>query len=75
MMADEHDLQLERMRTAVAALPAVTRTVFRLHAVDALDYSAIAAQLGISIAEVERHLADAIYRVMQVPDPSEQPGQ
>jgi RNA polymerase sigma-70 factor (ECF subfamily) len=73
-MADEHDLQLERMRAAVAALPAVPRTVFRLHAVDALDYAAIAAQLGISVAEVERHLADAIYRIMQASDPPDLPG-
>ena len=73
-MASQHDRQLERMRAAVAALPSVTRAVFRLHAVAALDYPTIATDLGISVAEVERHLADAIYRVMQALDPPDRIG-
>jgi len=53
----------ERMREAAAALPRTLRAVFRLHAVEGLDYAAIAERLGIDVAEVERSLAEAIVRI------------
>ena len=52
--------QLEAMRLAIAALPGQTRDIYRLHLVDGLGYKAIAGQLGIDSAEVERHIAEAI---------------
>lgn len=54
---------LEAMRRAVAALPERERSVFWLCAVDGLDYPAIAARLGISLAEVERLLAAALLAI------------
>lgn len=53
----------KRMREATAALPRTLRAVFRLHAVDGLDYAAIGERLGIDAAEVERSLAEAIVRI------------
>lgn len=67
---------LEAMRRAVAALPECERSVFWLCAVEGLDYHAIAARRGISLAEVERLFAAALLAVDRhlgdaacVPDP------
>ncbi|UUL82523.1 sigma factor-like helix-turn-helix DNA-binding protein [Sphingomonas qomolangmaensis] len=49
-----------RMRDGVAALPEPEQQVFRLHAIDGLDYAAVAARLAISVFEVERLLANAL---------------
>jgi len=41
-------------------MEARSRAVFHLHRLEALTYDQIAARLGLTIAEVEQHLADAI---------------
>ena len=46
-----------RMWRAVSRLPLWPREVFILHAVDELDYPAVAERLGIGVADVERELA------------------
>ncbi|WCM26344.1 hypothetical protein NDN01_20405 [Sphingomonas sp. QA11] len=51
------------MRAAVAALPELERSAFRLCAVDGMDYPAIAERLGIGVDEVERLLASALVRL------------
>ena len=71
-MTDAHDHQLARMRRAADALPATTREVFRLHAAQRLPYLLIAARLGITLAEVEQHLADALFHLMQTLGPLEE---
>ena len=52
--------QLDRMQAAIRALPEPTRTIYRLHLIDGLDYEQIGARLRLSTAEVEHHLARAI---------------
>ncbi|MEN3746080.1 sigma factor-like helix-turn-helix DNA-binding protein [Sphingomonas sp. HF-S3] len=52
-----------RLREALDALPWSERRVFELHAVDGLDYPAIAERLAISVAEVEQLLASALIRL------------
>jgi RNA polymerase sigma-70 factor (ECF subfamily) len=51
------------MRAAIAALPEPTRTIYLAHLVKGLDYRTIGALEGISVREVERHIADAILLV------------
>lgn len=50
----------ERVHDAVAALPLWPREVYWLSAVEGLDHEAIAKQLGISLADVEALLAEAL---------------
>ena len=52
-----------RMWRAVSRLPLGPREVFILHAVDELDYPAVAERLGNGVADVERELAEAIVRI------------
>lgn len=50
----------ERVHDAVAALPLWPREVYWLSAVEGLDHEAIARRLGISLADVEALLAEAL---------------
>lgn len=52
-----------RVLAALRRLPPRTRAVLRLAAAEGLGYEAIAARLGLSVAAVEAHLADALVRV------------
>lgn len=54
---------LAAIRQAFRRMPKLTRTVFELHRHDGLDYPAIAARLGISVAEVERHVSLALQQL------------
>lgn len=49
-----------RLQRALDALPVPARTVFTLHAWDDLPLSAIAARTGLSLGQVEVHLAAAL---------------
>ena len=50
----------QRMRDAIEALPEPTRTVYLAHLLQGDDYTQIGAREGLSVREVERHIADAI---------------
>jgi len=52
--------QLVKLRTAIDALPERTQAIFRLHKLEGLTQTQVAAQLGISISSVEKHLAAAL---------------
>ncbi len=54
---------LERIEAIVAAMDPVTREVFLLHRVNGWPYPRIAHALGIDVAEVERHVAEAIVAI------------
>ncbi|WP_175488005.1 RNA polymerase sigma factor [Sphingomonas sp. NFR04] len=51
------------MQRAVTALPEAQRAVFQLCAVEGLAYPEVGARLGISTAEVERLLGEAVIAV------------
>ncbi|WP_294251353.1 sigma factor-like helix-turn-helix DNA-binding protein [uncultured Sphingomonas sp.] len=51
------------MQRAVAALPEDQRAVFQLCAVEGLAYPEVSARLGISAAQVEHLLGEAIVAV------------
>lgn len=50
----------QRMRDAITALPEPTRSVYVAHLVEGLDYQLIGQRAGLSLREVERHIAEAI---------------
>lgn len=58
----------DRLHRAIAAMPEPTRSVCWLSAHDRLDYPAIAARLGMTLAEVERHVGLAARHLLAVPD-------
>lgn len=61
-MAHPRD-RLSRIHQAIEALPEPRRTVYRLHLLKGLDFLEIGAALGLSTAEVERHIAGSIVRI------------
>ena len=56
---DETEL-LRRLERAVRTLPRRTREIFLAHRLDAMSYREIAERTGLSLREVERHIARAI---------------
>ncbi len=49
-------LRLQQLLSAVEELPEQTRRVFRLHKLQGLSHSEVAAALGISRSSVEKHM-------------------
>lgn len=63
-MSDEIDSDLRRrLEYAVAAMPRVQREIFLAHRLDGLSYAEIASRTGLSVRQVERHMARAIYKL------------
>lgn len=67
-IADDQPLQdevllarerLKRVRAALAALSPRTREIYLMHRLDGLKFREIAAELGISVSAVEKHIAKA----------------
>jgi len=57
------DREVRVLRRAFDRLPPVTREVFRLHRVEGLCYAEIAVRFGMTVSDVERHVADALYEM------------
>jgi RNA polymerase sigma-70 factor (ECF subfamily) len=56
----EQQERLREIRRAIDALPDKCREVFRLHRFSGLSYPQIAAQVGISVSTVEKHVIKAL---------------
>jgi len=68
-MSTDDDAALRRKyREAVAALPRKQREVFLAHLLEELPYDEIAEIKGITIREVERQMARAIYKIAKQMD-------
>lgn len=50
-----------RMEAALLVLPRLTCEVFLAHRIDDLSYAEIAEITGLSVRQVERRMADALY--------------
>lgn len=59
---DPHNT-LQVMSYAVLRLRREARDVFLLNHIKALDYALIARHLGLPIADVQAHLAEALYEI------------
>ncbi|RYY24573.1 MAG: RNA polymerase subunit sigma [Sphingomonadales bacterium] len=54
---------LRRLEDAMLALPRLTRNIFMAHRLDDMDYIRIAERTGLTIRDVERHLAKALVEI------------
>ena len=61
----EHDDPelLKKLERAMLKLPRSTREIFLAHRLDDMSYQKIADRTGLTVRQVERHMAKAIYRV------------
>ncbi len=64
---DPHNTQ-QVMSYAVFRLRRETRDVFLLNHIKALDYALIARHLGLSVADVQTNLADALFEISRTGD-------
>jgi RNA polymerase sigma-70 factor (ECF subfamily) len=57
-----HDQQelVERLQAIMLRMPRLTREIFMAHRLDDMPYEEIARRTGLTIREVERHIAMAI---------------
>lgn len=70
-MANLTPAERQRMRDAINALPEPTRSIYLAHLLDGLDYLTIGERKGLSVREVEAHIAEAIVlidRYLRSPD-------
>ncbi|HZG46476.1 MAG TPA: sigma-70 region 4 domain-containing protein [Allosphingosinicella sp.] len=51
---------IERMEAIVARMPRLTREVFLASRIDGLSYEDIGRRTGLTVRQVERHLARAL---------------
>lgn len=55
--------ELARLERAVRSMEEEPRTVFLMHRLDGFDYGEIGRRLGMSVGEVERQMAAAMYHL------------
>lgn len=64
-----HDPEmLRRLEKAVASLPRIQREVFLAHRLDDMPYAEISRRTGLTIRQVERQMARAIYKLCKQMD-------
>lgn len=62
---------LARLERAVQALPRTTREIFLAHRLDDYSYAEIGEVTGLSVKQVRRHMAKAIYQIGRYADGDE----
>jgi RNA polymerase sigma factor (sigma-70 family) len=55
--------ELAKVETAIAALPDNCRTAFLRSRIDGVKHADVAAEMGISKSMVEKHVAEAVFRL------------
>ena len=66
-----HPEQLATMERAMLSLPRMTREVFLAHRLDGSSYTDIAQATGLTVRQVERHMAKALLRLSRFMDGDE----
>ena len=68
-MSDKTQADLRRrLEEAVAAMPRKQREIFLAHRLDELSYAEISDRTGLSIRQVERQMARAIFKLCKQMD-------
>lgn len=68
-MSDNHDADLlHRLEDAAAAMPRKQREIFLAHRLDDMSYAEISHRTGLSVRQVERQMARAIYKLCKYMD-------
>ncbi len=63
-MSDTPDPDLlRRMEQAMLNIPKLQREIFMAHRLDDMPYGEIAHRTGLTVRQVERHMARAIYKL------------
>jgi RNA polymerase sigma factor (sigma-70 family) len=70
--SDRQEL-LARMEAIVRRMPRRTREIFVAHRVHDFPYEEIARRTGLTVRQVERHMADAILALMRGLDDAPRP--
>ena len=64
--APDHDPDLlRRMEDAMRAMPKMQREIFLAHRLDDMPYGEIAERTGLTVRQVERHMAKALYKLVK----------
>ena len=75
-MGDDPDPDPEllgKLERAIVTLPRSTREIFLAHRLDDMSYNEIADRTGLTVRQVERHMARAIYRLCKELDDEPRP--
>lgn len=65
-MSNDLDAEPRRKyREAVSALPRKQRQVFLAHRLEDMPYDEIAQHTGMTVRQVERHMAKAMYKLVK----------
>jgi RNA polymerase sigma-70 factor (ECF subfamily) len=68
-MSDNVDADLlRRLEEAVASMPRKQREIFLAHRLDEMSYAEIARRTGLTVRQVERQMARAIYKLCKQMD-------
>jgi RNA polymerase sigma-70 factor (ECF subfamily) len=63
-MSDSPDPDLlRRLEEAMLNIPKLQREIFMAHRLDNMPYNEIARRTGLTVRQVERHIARAIYKL------------
>jgi RNA polymerase sigma-70 factor (ECF subfamily) len=63
-MSDSPDPDLlRRLEEAMLNIPKLQREIFMAHRLDNMPYGEIARRTGLTVRQVERHMARAIYKL------------
>ena len=63
-MSDTPDPDLlRRLEKAMLNIPKLQREIFMAHRLDNMPYDEIARRTGLTVRQVERHIARAIYKL------------
>lgn len=65
---------LRRLERAMQSMPRITREIFIAHRLDNYSYAYIAKVTGLSVRQVERQMAKAIYKLCRHMDGDERTG-
>jgi RNA polymerase sigma factor (sigma-70 family) len=60
--------RLRRLEDAMRNIPKLQREIFLAHRIDDMPYREIARRTGLTVGQVERHIARALYKLAKQMD-------